>query len=839
MNSIDLNGTWELLHRPMGDGVGELLHEPLTAWDDALSASVPGEVHLDLLRHGIIDEPFYDRNVDACRWVEEKEWWFRRIFVIEALHRDHVELVCDGLDTDAILWLNGTELGRAANAFIDHRFEVTHALRPGKNTLVVRLDAGVSRAKEKPLERYGKGASESIWVRKPQFSFGWDWAPRLVNCGIWRPIHMEVLETVTLRDVWVRTTVDADHSADVRVIVEVENISKKPVNAQLSLVIPEVGDIAIPLTAIPPGLHRIEHSFHADAPRLWWPTPLGDATLHTLHSRLEVDGALLDEREVAFGIREITLVETPIEGVEGGTTFTLKVNGENFFANGANWAPSDGILPRITGERYEQLLTMALEANINMFRVWGGGIYEDEAFYRFCDEHGILIWHDFMFACFIYPGDDEAFRNTVEEEVTVATRRLRNHPSIALWCGSNETDWAFDNNWYSGLEKNYSAVLEHELIPSLMKDLDPDRPYRPTSPWGGKEVNDEDAGDQHWWALSIATGGNDTLDYRHYRRCHCTFNSEYGYFGIPPIASIRDYLPKEAQHIDSPAFRHHTNDHGFMEKGGKGRLKVQVAVDALVGDADDMTLEQLVDASQLLQAEALKAATEQARRRKGACGGSMFWMFCDSWGEVGWSVVDYYLRKKASYYAVKRAYAPVLVSIKEEETGVSVWVINDTLDPVSAQLDYGLVSFDGKTHTGFSATVEIPPNASVRCADERMTLMRSGDFYFARLTAGETLLSENVFHFMNFKSMKLLPATVLLDIVDQTPETATIELSTDNFAHYVHLTLPDGITPEDNFFDILPGSRRRVGLVGSMDQLPAMQLHWRNRPLAVERMNHA
>ena len=315
-----------------------------------------------------------------------------------------------------------------------------------------------------------------------------------------------------------------------------------------------------------------------------------------------------------------------------------------------------------------------------------------------------------MMACFIYPGDDAGFRQSIGAEVAAAVTRLRNHPAIAVWCGSNETDWAFAGNWYPGCVANTSLVLEHELFPGLLQTLDPDRPYRPTSPWGGADVNDEDQGDQHWWSITIATGGNDPLDYRNYRRAHCTFNSEYGYFAMPAVESIRDYLAPNQVRPDSESFRFHTNRHGFMEKGQQGDLKVFAAIDLLVGDPKAMTLEQLVDASQLLQAEALKTATEQARRRKFACGGSMFWMFSDSWGEIGWSVVDHYLRRKAAYDYVPRASAPVLVSIKEEECGLSTWVVNDTRAPVEGHLERTLMSFEGTVRTRSQRPVSIPAN---------------------------------------------------------------------------------------------------------------------------------
>ncbi|MFZ4396248.1 MAG: beta-mannosidase [Kiritimatiellia bacterium] len=832
MRTFDLNDTWQLLETPLCSGASAAACLPAAAWDAAIDAVVPGEVHLDLLRHGRIAEPLYDRNAAACAWVEERAWWYRRTFTHDGVAGVRAELVCEGLDLNAALWLNGIEIGRSANAYIAHRFDVTRALRTGANELVIRLDTGVAEAKRKPLAKYGinaDGAPESKWLRKPAFTFGWDWAPRLVNCGIWRPVRLEFLDAVTLRDVWVRTRLAEKGRAVVTVVAEVENVGSAPADATLRLAIPGIGEQTLELPGLAPGKKRVEAVFEVARPRLWWPRPLGKPHRYTLETEFSCGGAAGVSRRTCFGIREIKLVQEPLWDVPEGKSFTFVVNGEKVFVNGANWAPSDGILARITPQRREKLLTLIRDANINMLRVWGGGIFEEDDFYDYCDAHGILIWHDFMMACFIYPGDDAGFRQQIAEETRAAVTRLRNHPSIAVWCGSNESDWAFDNNWYPGCEANTSLVLEHELIPGLMKELDPDRPYRPTSPFGGADVNDEDQGDQHWWSISIATGGNDQIDYRNYRRAHCTFNSEFGYFGMPALESMQDYLPESQRAIDAEGFRFHTNRHGFMEKGQKGQLKVFAAIDLLAGDSSAMTLEQLVEASQLLQADALKTATEQARRRKFDCGGSMFWMFPDSWGEIGWSVVDYYLRKKAAYDYVRQACAPVLVSIKEEECGVSTWIVNDTRQRIRGTLECSLLSFEGKVHSRRPQAVDIRRNASVRCVLDRMNLMRSGDFYHARVTGPEGVIAENIFFFLNFKSVKMSPAKVSVTVLERGTGRAVLRLTTDMFAHFVRVDPPAGLDTDDRCFDLLPGSSRDIVLQGDASLVETVRVRWRNR----------
>ncbi len=830
MDTIELGGSWEFIDMPLSPcGYDEECPSD-SDWGGALDARVPGEVHLDLLRHGRIPEPLFDRNAVGCAWIEERAWWFRRRFSFSGEPPPRAELVFEGIDLNAVIRLNGKEVGRSGNALIPHSFDVTGALRNGENELIVRLDAGVAGAKQKPLAKYGNGTSESIWLRKAAFTFGWDWAPRLVNCGIWRPVCLNIPDALVLRNVWIRTRLDGAGQARVAVLAEIENLSGQPCDGEIMFCIGGVGDRKTSFEGLAPGRKSVEAVFDVPNPCLWWPRPLGEAHLYNLDVRLHCRGMLCGSRTLRFGIREITLLQEPLDGAPGGTTFNFLVNGEKCFINGANWAPSDCILARITPERRRRLLSLVLDANLNMLRVWGGGIYEEEDFYDFCDANGILVWQDFMMACFVYPGDDPGFRRQMAEEIAAVVPRLRNHPSLALWCGSNESDWAFDNNWYPGCEANTSFSIEHEMIPDMLRSLDPDRPYRPTSPWGGADVNGEDAGDQHWWAISIATGGNDPLDYRNYRRMHCTFNSEYGYFGMPSVESIREYLPEDQMDVASDGFRFHVNRHGFMEKGQAGRLKSMEAIDLLYGGSASMPLDKLVDVSQLLQAEAIKAATEQARRRKYSSGGSMFWMFADAWGEVGWSVVDHYMRKKAAYEYVRRACAPVLVSVKEEECGLSTWIVNDTLRPLSGTLELKLMSFDGSVRSAKLCKVHVRPNCSTCCFMERMSLMRSGEFYLAMFRWDDgSRTAGNIFFFMNFRSLKMPKAVLAVSVVERMEERALLRLATDNFAHFVRIDTPPGLEPEDSCFDMLPGSSRDVELRGDTSQLGRVSVRCLNQ----------
>ncbi len=467
--------------------------------------------------------------------------------------------------------------------------------------------------------------------------------------------------------------------------------------------------------------------------------------------------------------------------------------------------PADSIVARVTPARYRALVGAAAEANFNMFRVWGGGIFEDDAFYQLCDEHGILVWQDFLYACAYYPDDDAAFVVESRREAEAALRRLRNYACIALWCGNNENQWIHFQRGRD-VDRCYGDRIYEQVLPEVCEQVDPTRPYWPSSPFGsagGSDPNSEMEGDRHGWFVSIlAPTLEERIDYRLYAQDRAKFMSEFGVLAPPPLESVRRYLPPDQIERGSADWETHNNR---FEKGTN-----QEALRRYWRPADELTLEQYVRFSQMIQAEALKFALEHWRRRKFLSAGALFWMFADCWGEVGWTVIDYYLRRKPSYYAVKRALAHVLVSFQEDGDRVGVFLVNDTLEPVAGRLTTGWVNL----RTGDQILDDIdcvaPANASAEVArldvpdGDRNAWMAFGRFDSA---ACPPSINRHFLAGFQFNALDLPDAVVTAAPVE---EGSAVEVRTTDFAWQVHLHAPRGVWLADNDFDLLPGEVRRI-----------------------------
>ena len=820
MSKRTLNGRWQLACAEPGEGETAGWPENGTPQDRRVEARVPGDVHLDLIEAGLIDEPLHGRNAPDCQWMETRDWWHARSFHVSPdLAGQRVELHFAGLDLTADVWLNGVPVGHAENAFVPHDFDVTDAVRPGSNLLVVRLDCGLRAVEGRELERYALtgGPQPRVWMRKPQFVFGWDWAPRLATCGIWRAVELRSYDALALRDVCLRSSLEAG-SARVEVLAEVENFTSSPMDATVEVVLERGAAHSVTIQQpVGPGRQTLTGQLVIEAPDLWWPRPLGEPALYDVEATLSAEGAPLDRLGFRCGIREVELIQEPLEDGEG-TSFVIAVNGEKVFCKGANWVPADSIIARVSPARYRALVSAAAEANFNMLRIWGGGIYEDDAFYDLCDEHGILVWQDFPFACAYYPDDDEAFVAAVEDESRKAIIRLRNHPCIALWCGNNENQWIHYQRRPSGggAERCFGERLYDELLPDLCARLDPTRPYWPSSPYGGEDPNSELLGDRHAWNISIgAPTVAERVDYTRYALDRGKFISEFGIIAPPSLDSLRRCLPPEEFARDSESWAFHTNR---FEKGTLGE-----ALKRYWRPAEELSLDDYVRFGQMIQAEALKFSLEHWRRRKFRTAGALFWMYADCWGEAGWTVIDYYLNRKPSYYAVKRAFAPALVSLAAAGEGVEVWLVNDLLDGCSGKLTCGWLDLRTGAVEQQEQGAEAPPNGAACVA--RLAPREGAPerwMAFARFEREGRLVSSNRLFLAGFEFNKLPLAPARVDC-RLAADGGALELTTDNFAWGVHLEAPRGVWLEDNDLDLLPGETRIVAVRGPETLLERIQ----------------
>ncbi|MBU2615137.1 MAG: hypothetical protein KKG87_06235 [Elusimicrobia bacterium] len=729
MKSLSLNGKWLLTWISQSAIKGKDIR---TVEDDKrnwIEASVPGDVHLDLIKAGLIEEPLYAKNAEKCRWIEEKEWWYRKEFSIDKTAKyKRIELVFEGLDTTAEIYLNGEKIGRHNNCFVPYGIDVSEKIQEGVNVLIIKLDCGLLKAKNKPLREYGPKAERRMWIRKPQFTFKWDWAPRLLTCGIWRSVKLVFYEEVAIRNVYLSSFLKKN-TAELTIEADLENFLNKEQILNLDISIRNgTRHFQKVLITLKPGLNKIKNKIILNKPLLWWPRPLGNPHLYDFSLKVAKGQQILDEYVCRYGIREIKILQNPLP--EGGKSFTFLVNGKKVFCKGANWVPADSIFARVTKEKYRKLIELAEEANFNMLRVWGGGIYEDPYFYELCNEKGIMVWQDFMFACSLYPDNDIEFCREIKRESELAVKELRNHPCLVIWCGNNENDWMFHDKHFGPVRFFYGRKIYHRLLREICKRLDPGRPYWPSSPYGGNHPNSENQGDRHNWdVIKVA-------DYKNYQKDKGKFISEFGVLSCPNKSSLKHYLPQNEHYLGSPSWQFHNNK---FEKG-----TILKAISIFFKDTKKLSLARYIKLSQLLQGEALKFAIESFRRRKYNCSGSLFWMYADCCGGVGWTIIDYYLSPKLSYHYVKKAYEPILVSIKEENDGFSIWLINDTLRELRGELEYGLRELAGKKNQESKRIFTRAAANSSKCV---VRINKDGDcancHYFAKFRVNGKIVSEN------------------------------------------------------------------------------------------------
>ncbi|MCL5269619.1 MAG: hypothetical protein M1457_03475 [bacterium] len=650
---VGLNEGWRLRHFPHGEGAraGLPTADPAGGWWEA---AVPGDIHIECQREGMIPDPFLGANLDHCRWMEEKDWWYRLDFAAPARRPDQrVFLLLEGLDTFATVYLNGREAGRHRNMFTPLRLDVTDQLAAGSNRLAVCLAAPRYASGYQPAPGLaGLPPLERLVMRKAQASFGWDIAPRLATCGIWRPVSLLVVDVLEIGDVALRT-LSADESAgEVEMTVEIVNHGTAPAAADLKLSLAgqtrrAAADCAAGTTT------TLTERFMIDRPRLWWPHNHGTPHLYDYAAELRpaaalsAGGAALDERTGRFGIRTIRLVQEP-QG-EGKTSFRFTVNGKPIFLKGMNWTPADAIYARINRPRYEQLLAAAADAGLNALRVWGGGIYEGDAFYELCDERGILLWHDFMFACGCYP-QDEAFLAEARAEAEWAVRRLRSRACLMAWCGDNENDWLSTRYGVPGYRAN---PLSKRVLAEAVARLASGVPYVPSSPFSPREddQNSPREGDVHLWAH----GHSYAADF--YLGCHPRMVTEIGHLAMPDMAVIERFVPEaERWPIWNDAWRSHSADPNRL--AGNGRLATMPASIRARGWQEPATLEELIRMTQQLQAEAT-AAWIRHFGNDPECWGLFLWNLADCWPQVSDAYIAYPFHPKPAFAAVKEEYAKI------------------------------------------------------------------------------------------------------------------------------------------------------------------------------------
>ena len=712
MASLTLNGAWQLTFGPQGESGARGPDEsprPAADWP-TIPATVPGNVELDLLAARLIQEPSRGHHIYDLRPYEAYEWWYSRRFSSPQLNAgQRAELVFEGLDCYGTVWLNGKLLGHTDNMLIAHRFDATEHLRAGEeNELTVRIASAVlegRRFQSVPGE-FAFGTNwESLHTRKAPHGYGWDILPRLVSAGLWREVRVDVLDPNRFRAVyWTTLSVDAARRS-AKLLLDWDFVTGRSDSASLRLrtTLERNGATAHRSEQVALGTHGRSLIELKDAD-LWWPRGCGEPALY--HASLELlgaDGQVLATHHTQIGVRTVELRKTDITTADDPGEFVFVVNGEKVFIKGTNWVPLDALHSR-DPQHLPSACAMLADLNCNMVRCWGGNVYEDQAFFDFCDAHGILVWQDFALACALYPQDGQfAAKLRVEAEAVVT--KLRNHPSLALWAGNNEIDECF--SWAgTGLDPN-SDRLSREVLPDVIRRLDPLRPYLPSSPYRSPELvrrgnNWELEPEQHLW------GPRDDFKGPFYTKSLAHFVSEIGYHGCPNRRSLEEFLDPEFlwpwQNNDqwlTHAVRPHPEQTSYNYRIPLMSKQIAVLFKRVPEELNDYIV-----ASQITQAEALKFFIELWRAGKWRRTGMLWWNLRDGWPVISDAIVDYYGRKKLAYEYVKRVQADVCAMVAQASppatvAGHPLVIVNDTLKPVSAQVtvkdaDSEKVLFGGK-----------------------------------------------------------------------------------------------------------------------------------------------
>lgn len=811
MQIFSLTHHWQLKAGSADRDPARIATEDFSNPQGWLTATVPGVVHQDLIAAGQIPDPFYGLNEREVQWVGERDWLYRCAFEVtsEALAEGALDLCFDGLDTFATVLLNGTPILTSDNMFVPHRLPVKHILKLGANELQILFESALLKGKaleaSNGQRRLWNGDSSRLYVRKAQYHYGWDWGPTLLTAGPWRAVRLEAY-TARIAEVNCPATVAPDLGTALLPVTVTWTGPSEGVTVRLELGSPSGQLVATAALSGEVGAH----TFTVTQPQLWWPNGHGPQPLYTLTAILERQGEILDRHEQRLGLRRLRLVQEPLAD-EPGATFLFEINNRPIFCGGANWIPADSFTPRLTRERYQQLLQAATEAHMTMLRVWGGGIYEDDVFYDLCDELGLLVWQDFMFACGLYPAHP-AFQASVRAEAEANVRRLRHHPSLVLWCGNNE-DYqiasslkAYDENFQGDFTPTpfpARAIYEH-VLPEVCAALDPTRPYWRGSPYGGPDANSQVVGDRHTWDIWHGV----VAPYQNYPKYEGRFVSEFGMMSFPALKTIEAFAPAEERYPQSRTLEHHNK-----ADGGVRRVATYLSENVRLPN----TFSDYVYATQFIQAEALASAYRGWRRRwagpgRYAVAGALVWQLEDCWPVSSWAIIDSALRVKPAYYAIRRALAPVALGLGQIMGGAQIWAVNEHQETISARLVLQAWALDGHLVSLEERAVTVLPNQATELGEFRFDVNLQL-VLGARLLRENTILARATLWPEPFKYLALPEPNIAL-----TRSGEHLTLRAAKPAKGVWLEAGDGIDWSDNLIDLVPNEDYAIRASGLGEQ---------------------
>jgi beta-mannosidase len=795
--------------------------------DEWLPATVPGTVHADLLANGKIEDPHFRMNEDKVQWIEDKDWVYRTTFKVkeDVLSRNLVEMEFLGLDTYADVYLNDSLLLSADNMFLAHVVDVKAALVKGENKLRIYFHSPVARGMEKlqrldyliPAvnEQAPEGEKTNVFTRKAPFHYGWDWGPRLVTSGVWRPVVLRSADQARIEDVFVETISIANDKAQLRGFVEVQVLEEGVYD--LSLTADGETEAFETKVNLSPGLQLVPLQFDLLQPKLWWSNGLGDPYLYDFRFELKKEGKMVDAHTLDYGVRTIELVQTPDEA---GRSFHFEVNGVPVFMKGANVIPSNTLTPSVDKATYDRLIRNAVDANMNMLRVWGGAIYEEDYFYELCDRNGILIWQDFMFACALQPGD-EAHLENIRLEAEYNVKRLRNHASLALWCGNNENLHGLHHWWNDMFEPEVEAFMVEtynriflDILPAAVEKHHPGMDYWSTSPSAfGDELADRRSGDEHDWTIWFGE-----KPFSAYAEDVPRFVSEYGLQAFPGMHTIKEFTAEEDRVWDSEVMRHRQRGTmAYVAPGFDGNDMIRRYMERYYKVPEKF--EDFVYVSQLLHAKAYKTALEAHRRNMPHCMGSLYWQINDSWPTISWATVDFYGRWKAAHYAVRKANETVIISPVVTGNRIKVFAVSDRLEPFSGELKGTLMGLNGTVLLSEKVPVTVAANTSTEIFEDTFGAFITPETDISSLVVvlelleKDAVIADNIAYMVAPKDLPLAKAEVQTSI-EVTEAGYALTLTCNVLAKDVFVDTPYGdVFVTDNYFDLVPGRPKTIELI--------------------------
>ncbi|CAM1363008.1 beta-mannosidase [Tenacibaculum xiamenense] len=775
---------------------------------DWQKATVPGNIFTDLKNNNNIPDPFILSNEKKVQWVSSKDWEYKTSFELseDILKKQHVILNFAGLDTYASIFLNDQLIGSTNNAFRNYSFSIKEIIK-AKNNLTIVFDAPEKREKElKEAINYTLPEGNRVFTRKAQFQYGWDWGPKLNTCGIWKNISIKAWDELLFEDVFLQQNSITKNSASLTAKITIQSTIETSANIQYS-----INGISKKVSIeLKKGKHLYEIPITINNPKLWWTHNLGTPYLYNFDFTLKSAGTVYDKKTLKKGIRNIKLI-TQKDAI--GTSFYFELNGKPIYAKGANYIPQNSFQNKVKLSDYDNLLTDVVDSNMNMLRIWGGGIYENDSFYDLCDEKGILIWQDFMFACAMYPGDKAFFEN-VKTEAIQQVKRLRNHTSIALWCGNNESSegwhrWGWQMN---KSEEEKELIWSHyqnlfkDLLPSIVSQNSDKTSYWESSPkYGRGNPKYEFEGDAHdWWVW------HDAAPFEHFEEKVPRFMSEFGFQSFPSYDVVNMINQNKSLNLESESIKNHQkHSRGFQ------LIREYMMRDYIVSNNS----EDYIYISQLVQAKGITMGIEAHRRAKPKNMGTLYWQLNDCWPSISWSSIDYLGNWKALQYKAKKAFKNQLISSKIEDNHLQIYIVNDGFNTIKDTLNIQIMDLSGNISSTFKKEANISSNSSeVYKQISLKNIDRTSNVVFVNFNK-----ESRIIYLTKPKNLKLKKAPITTSI-KKTENGFSVCLKSVTLQKDVFLHTTEKGRFTDNFFDLLPNTETTVKFITNANNIGDLKI---------------